>query len=449
MVETAFPTGISSFGVPVIGSGQLPITGTNNNYWFVSSVYGSSGNVGNDASQPFAALMNALTVASSGDIIVLLPNHAETVSTAGGITTGTTAGLTVIGQGEGSNRPTFTFSATAATFTVTSASFSISNILCTNSIDQVVSPFVISAADCTLGLPGEPVEWHDAASNKEALRLVLTTASASRFNANIIYYGFTAGSHGVNAVRLVGVATANINIQYYGVLTTAVVEFFTTACSNVTVTGEMYVSGVTNFTKDVVDTITGSTWFANIYDGAYGGLVSGGSASALAASSSASISGNVTTINTNVATLNNNAEKSAITAAAVISNGLTLFTVTGPVEIMAIGSICATANGATASTLQYSSTGTLGSTTQTISAASASLASATAGTTVLGILTALSTPPTVNANAAGLISTGPSSIMVPAGSITAVVGVGSTTGTWQHFIRYKPLAPSAAVTNAF
>ena len=33
----------------------------------------------------------------------------------------------------------------------------------------------------------------------------------------------------------------------------------------------------------------------------------------------------------------------------------------------------------------------------------------------------------------------------PAGIITTVVGVGSTTGTWRHFLRYRPLSPDSQV----
>lgn len=144
-----------------------------------------------------------------------------------------------------------------------------------------------------------------------------------------------------------------------------------------------------------------------------------------------------------------NAEAPVATGAAVISNGLVLFTVAGgPVEIVELVSICRTANDATASTLQFQSAGTLGATTQTISGASASLANAAIGASVVLQGTALSTAPVVNANGAG-ISAVPGSIIVPAGSIKAVVGVGSTTGTWNHYLRYRPLAPGAVVTAAF
>lgn len=142
-------------------------------------------------------------------------------------------------------------------------------------------------------------------------------------------------------------------------------------------------------------------------------------------------------------------EQVAETSAAVLSNALALFNVAGgPIEIVELVSICQTADDATASTLQYQSTGTLGATTQTISGASASLANAAIGTSVIAQLTALATAPVVNANGAGISAT-PGGIVIPAGAIKAVVGVGSTTGTWKHYLRYKPLSASVVVTAAF
>lgn len=150
----------------------------------------------------------------------------------------------------------------------------------------------------------------------------------------------------------------------------------------------------------------------------------------------------------NLTALVASAPATVATGAAVITNGLSLFTITGgPVQILGLLSICQTANDATASTLQYQSTSTLGALTQTISGASASLANAAIGTSVVFQGTALATAPLVNANAANIVANG--LVTVPAGALKAVVGVGSTTGTWKHFLRYAPLAPGAAVVAAF
>lgn len=136
-------------------------------------------------------------------------------------------------------------------------------------------------------------------------------------------------------------------------------------------------------------------------------------------------------------------DKSIVKPAAVMVNGTTIWTVSGgPIQIISIGCICVTANNATASTLQYSADGTDGSAT-TITGASASLANAAAGTIVVSVPGTLATAPAVYANGIGIAGT--VGIIVPAGIITTTVGVGSTTGTWRQFIRYRPLTPDSII----
>ena len=136
----------------------------------------------------------------------------------------------------------------------------------------------------------------------------------------------------------------------------------------------------------------------------------------------------------------------AVSAAAVMVNGNTIFTVAnGPIIIQALVSLCVTSNNGTASTLQYSITPTVGAGAQTISAASASLANAAAGASVTLAGTALSTAALLNANGPNLIAN-PGTIFCPAGTITMVIGTGSTTGTWRHYILYTALANGVTVS---
>lgn len=141
-------------------------------------------------------------------------------------------------------------------------------------------------------------------------------------------------------------------------------------------------------------------------------------------------------------------DRAVVKAAATMVNGQVAFTVSGgPIQIVDLLSECITANDVTASTLQWSSTPTVGS-AATISGASASLASATAGSTVRLAPTALSTAPVIATAAAGGVQLGTNvanRITVQPGTITMVIAVGSTTGTWRHHLRYSPLSPSALV----
>lgn len=137
------------------------------------------------------------------------------------------------------------------------------------------------------------------------------------------------------------------------------------------------------------------------------------------------------------------------TSSAVMVNGTTLFNVTGDILVFAILAECYTANGATASTFQYSVTNNTTSTSQTMTGASASLANAAQGTSVIAQLGALSNAPTVtNASGVGVFPWG--AVRVPGNSsIKIVVGTGSTTGTWKHYIHYQQLEDGASVVAAF
>lgn len=137
-------------------------------------------------------------------------------------------------------------------------------------------------------------------------------------------------------------------------------------------------------------------------------------------------------------------EKTVVKAAAVMVTADVLFTVAGgPIMVEGLWSECVTANNATASTIQYISTPTVGS-AKDLSGASASLANAAAGASVSLIGTAHTTAALLSAEGANLGMTAP--MIVPAGTIGITVAVGSTTGTWRHYLRYKALGASATVT---
>lgn len=142
------------------------------------------------------------------------------------------------------------------------------------------------------------------------------------------------------------------------------------------------------------------------------------------------------------------AEKCIVTPAKVMTDGDTVFTVTGgPIAIVDILSTCITDNGGSATTMQWSSTPTVG-TAKTFSGASASLASATAGTVVRLNPTALTTAPDIVTAANGGVVLGAAvanRIVVKDGTIKLVIATGPTTGTWTHALRYAPLTPDSIV----
>lgn len=92
MVEeiTNFPEGISSFGVPQIGSG-IPVT--NGLYWFVDGTNGNDGNNGHSIKTACKTIAGAVNQAGVNDIVLVLPGtYTEAVVIA-------KAGVRVIGLG--------------------------------------------------------------------------------------------------------------------------------------------------------------------------------------------------------------------------------------------------------------------------------------------------------------------------------------------------------------
>jgi hypothetical protein len=134
------------------------------------------------------------------------------------------------------------------------------------------------------------------------------------------------------------------------------------------------------------------------------------------------------------------------TTPQTLVTGITVFRVTGaPIILTQLMSYCITSCDTTASTLQWSADGDVGAAT-TFTAASASLASFAAGGVIYCNFATLSTAPVITGTTGvaltGVTTTG---IIVPPGIITTTVGVGSTTGTFLHYLRYVPMSPGSQV----
>ena len=143
---TAFPNGLSSFGIPLLGSGDVFTTGS---IFFVDSVTGSDTNAGTDPSAPLATIDAAVNkcTANKGDYIIVMPNHAENIVAAAGLDLDV-AGITIIGLGEGDNRPTLTFTtATTADVDVDAADVTIRNLIFTTTIDNLAVMIDVNAVN--------------------------------------------------------------------------------------------------------------------------------------------------------------------------------------------------------------------------------------------------------------------------------------------------------------
>jgi len=120
------------------------------------------------------AAISACT-ANAGDVILIAPGHAETV-TATSIALDV-AGVTILGLGNGLNRPTFTYGAAAATVTVSAANCTWKNCHFIGNFDNVAAAFTLAAAkDFTL----EGNTFDDVSTILHFVSIVVTSAVAQR-----------------------------------------------------------------------------------------------------------------------------------------------------------------------------------------------------------------------------------------------------------------------------
>ena len=143
-----FSQGVSIRGVPIAMTHPGKVFWVGNS---ASALVGERGaSDGNDGSflAPFSTLDYAVgqCAANRGDIIMVRPNHATTVSSATGLALDV-AGIAIIGLGVGANRPTITLdTATTATIAVSAANVSLQNVVVSANFADIVSAFTLTTA---------------------------------------------------------------------------------------------------------------------------------------------------------------------------------------------------------------------------------------------------------------------------------------------------------------
>jgi hypothetical protein len=139
-----FANGVSILGMPVLNAYAGDV------YW-VNSATGSDGNKGT-RDRPFATIDYAIgrCTANNGDIIMVMPNHAETITGAGGITADV-AGITIVGLGTFNQRPRFLMDgATTVSFVISAADVTVQNLVFAAGHADIVTCFGITAAGAAL-----------------------------------------------------------------------------------------------------------------------------------------------------------------------------------------------------------------------------------------------------------------------------------------------------------
>jgi len=150
-----------------------------------STFYGDLANVLKSDSDGDSRLFTSIDaavnscVASRMDEIVVLPGHTETISSATALNLDV-AGVSIIGLGSGSLRPTLTFdTATTATIPVSAANISFENVVFSANFADIVSVFTLTTAP---NFKLKNCEIKATATNMNFLYVVDTDATTSNAN---------------------------------------------------------------------------------------------------------------------------------------------------------------------------------------------------------------------------------------------------------------------------
>ena len=179
---------------------------TTGNIFFVHATNGNAANTGISSTAPMATIDQAINLctANHGDIVVAMPGHTETLTTATQLVMDV-AGIQIVGLGQGLTRPVITFSAVGANIPVSAANCRISNIVFSAGIASVVSAITVTGLQFELD---NCKFWFGATTFS-----FVTQVTATVVGANYLYV------HDNNFVTEIGSATS-VN----GVLMTALVQ---------------------------------------------------------------------------------------------------------------------------------------------------------------------------------------------------------------------------------
>lgn len=179
----------------------------------VAAYVRSTGPQSGDSEEIISKLVTTLNAglircrANAGDIVVCLPGHSESISTADAMSN-LVAGTRIIGLGRGTLRPKLTWTAAAATFLFDVANVELSGFWLEMAGDpagttalSVAAPITISAAGCAIR---DCIIRTSVDADQLATIPITTTAAADDLTLeDLVMFGATAGES-TTFVRLVG-----------------------------------------------------------------------------------------------------------------------------------------------------------------------------------------------------------------------------------------------------
>lgn len=222
-----FPGGVAVSNMPLVG------VRPGNIFWVDS---GSSLSSQGTFKQPFSTIDEAVgaCTANNGDVIFVAPGHTESVVAAAGINLDV-AGISIIGLGQGENRPKVTFTtAITADMDVGAANIRVENIIFINGVDNLTAPIDVNAADFQF----INCETRDNDSNYHCDDFIQTDANANRLYIEGWVHRGDGKTGAQTALSIVGGADIIVIPRWViGDFATAAIENVTTAATNLQVFG--------------------------------------------------------------------------------------------------------------------------------------------------------------------------------------------------------------------
>jgi len=213
-----FTIGMTLKGLPVNASYPGQVFWVNNSTVPpVGGITGSNGNPGTYA-KPFSTVLYAISkcVANRGDVILVGPGHAETISSATVLTLNK-AGVAIIGMGTGSLRPTFTFTtATTANIPLTAANVALKNLLFVANFADIVSAITVTGTSLASGFIMENCEFRDSSSVLNFIKCLTGNATANCLAGAYISQNQVYGLATTAATQMCIMAAAQDRQNYLG-----------------------------------------------------------------------------------------------------------------------------------------------------------------------------------------------------------------------------------------
>jgi hypothetical protein len=228
------------------------------NRFFVNSGTGTNGaGYGKNPDAPLATIDYAvgLCTANNGDIIYVMPGHNEGITSAAEIDFDV-AGITVIGLGKGSLKPTIDFDHASASVAIGADNVTLKNIRFRVSANAVTKGLQVEENCDSYDIDQCEFGWAETATDEFAIAIELLAGANDGIIQNCL---FNAGAQAaVAAIKLTG-ASDNViirNNRFLGAHSTACINGITTLSTNLLIEKNLFYQGAT---EPAIELLTGTT----------------------------------------------------------------------------------------------------------------------------------------------------------------------------------------------